>query len=82
MPQFLAGLEVRQRFFRYGHLLPGSGIAALARAAILNRKSTEAAQFYAVATRHGGADFVEDGVDDPRYVTQIKVGIEFGDSAD
>jgi hypothetical protein len=75
LAHFLAGLEKRHGFLIDRHMRPGSGVATRARRPVLNRKSSEAAQFDAVSPSQRGHDFTEDRVDDIFHVTLVKVGI-------
>jgi hypothetical protein len=72
---FLAGLEEGYGFLVYGHMGPGSRIAARPGAPVLDGESPESAQFHAVSAGQRSHDLTQDGVDDILHVTLVKVGI-------
>ena len=59
-------------------LLAGAWIAADAGRPVLHREGAEAAQLDPVATRHGVADLIEDGVDDVLDITLEQMRILVG----
>ena len=58
----------------------GARIAAGAGRAVLDRKSTKAAQLDTIPARHGGDDLAEDRVDDILHVALIEMRVRGGDA--
>src|SRR5262245_58329767 len=75
LAHFLAGLEERHRLLFDRDVRASARVAAHARRTVLHREGAEAPQLDAVASRHGGNDLPEDGVDDVLHVTLIEVRI-------
>src|SRR4029079_7059005 len=80
LTHFLARLEERHALLVDRHMGAGTRIAARARRAMLDRKSTEAAQLDTVAARQGSDDLIENSVHDVLHVPLIEVRVVLGDA--